>query len=44
MQIQKFKYWQDRFDQYKLSPNDLKEQKFNFEQINNDKIVKTITI
>jgi radical SAM superfamily enzyme YgiQ (UPF0313 family) len=40
--LNKFSYWQERFNQYKLSPNDLKEQKFNFVQIDQDKIVQNI--
>ena len=40
--LKKFSYWQERFNQYKLSPTDLKEQKFNFVQIDQDKIIQNI--
>ena len=44
IRLEKFKYWQERFDQYKLSPSHLREQQFNFEQINKDKIINTSVI
>ena len=39
VRLKEFKYWQERFDQYKLSPTHLKDEQFNFDQINKDKIL-----
>ena len=33
-----YDYWQERFDQYGLSSDQLKKEKFNFDRINNSEI------
>ena len=38
--LEKFSYWQDRFDQYNLSPNHLRTKKFNLKNMKNDNFMQ----
>tara|TARA_B100001123_G_C15314870_1_gene1025763 strand:+ start:1237 stop:3123 length:1887 start_codon:yes stop_codon:yes gene_type:complete len=38
--LEKFSYWQDRFDQYNLSPDHLRTKKFNLKSMKNDNFMQ----